>query len=193
MLYGATKSKNDEGMTAGSIVTKEPTSEDDVETSVALPADLFGNLTSDNRNEVNIGFIIYYNSKFFQPVDDDSEGSVRYFVNSRVISASIQGLTVENLINPVQAVFQPLMTKANGVPVCVFWDFSAAGKSRDIWMQNNKRRTQPGHFALKFQNQMNSKWRLLISMNYVLLTFVDQGNGSYHEKENVKVSNTVKL
>ena len=140
MLYGATKSKNDEGMTAGSIVTKEPTSEDDVETSVALPADLFGNLTSDNRNEVNIGFIIYYNSKFFQPVDDDSEGSVRYFVNSRVISASIQGLTVENLINPVQVVFQPLMTKAKEVPVCVFWDFSAAGKSRDIWMQKNKSR-----------------------------------------------------
>ena len=51
----------------------------------------------------------------------------------------------------------------------------------------DKRRTQPGYFALKFQNQMNSKWRLLISMNYVLLTFVDQGNGSYHEKENVKL------
>lgn len=75
----------------------------------------------------------------------------------------------------------------------MFFGISLRRVSLVIFGCKDKRITHPGYCALKFRNQMNSKWRLLISINDMLLTFVDQEEGSYHEEENVKISNTVKL
>lgn len=103
----------------------------DVQTSITLPEVMFVNKTSSNK-AVKIGFVIYQNDKFFQPViPDDVESDLgASSVMSRVVSSSVQGMTFDNLSKPVELGFEPTLKidEDSGEPVCVFWDFNAMGK-----------------------------------------------------------------
>ena len=105
----------------------------DVQTSITLPEVMFENQTPSG-NAVKIGFVIYQNDKFFQPIIPDEEGSGQgtSSVMSRVISSSVQDMTFENLTKPVELVFEPALDvdEDSGESACVFWDFSAMGKNR---------------------------------------------------------------
>ena len=129
LLYGTSKPANGQGMTADNILTGEPTSRDDVEVSVSLPSNLFEGVAIGNSDTASVGFVIYQNSKFFQPAKDEDEEKTSSFVNSRVISASVQGVKVENLSKPLELVFRPLDTEARGTAAGAFWDLLAAGKA----------------------------------------------------------------
>ena len=103
----------------------------DVQTSITLPEVMFeGNVPSGK--EVKIGFVIYQNDKFFQPLipDDVESDNGASSVMSRVVSSSVQDMTFDNLSKPVELVFEPVDKEDadSGEAVCVFWDFNAMGK-----------------------------------------------------------------
>lgn len=104
----------------------------DVQTSITLPEVMFEKNTPSG-NAVKIGFVIYQNDKFFQPVipDDEESEQEAASVMSRVISSSVQEMTFDNLTKPVELVFEPAveLDMDSGEFVCVFWDFSAMGKN----------------------------------------------------------------
>lgn len=103
----------------------------DVQTSITLPEVIFEKETPSGKT-VKIGFVIYQNDKFFQPVVPDEEESEQEpsSVMSRVISSSVQEMTFDNLSKPLELVFEPAfeVDLESGESVCVFWDFSAMGK-----------------------------------------------------------------
>lgn len=103
----------------------------DVQTSITLPEVMFEKETPSGKT-VKIGFVIYQNDKFFQPVVPDEEESEQEpsSVMSRVISSSVQEMTFDNLSKPLELVFEPALEVdlESGESVCVFWDFSAMGK-----------------------------------------------------------------
>ena len=103
----------------------------DVQTSITLPEVMFEKESPPKT--VKIGFVIYQNDKFFQPVVPDEVESEEEStsVMSRVISSSVQEMTFDNLSKPVELVFEPALEVdvESGEPVCVFWDFSAMGKN----------------------------------------------------------------
>ena len=103
----------------------------DVQTSITLPEVMFEKDTPSEKT-VKIGFVIYQNDKFFQPVIPDEEESEQELasVMSRVISSSVQDMKFNNLSKPVELVFEPAIEvdEESGKSVCVFWDFSAMGK-----------------------------------------------------------------
>ena len=104
----------------------------DVQTSITLPEVMFEKNTPSGK-AVKIGFVIYQNDKFFQPVipDDDDNEQEAASVMSRVISSSVQDMSFDNLTKPVELVFEPASEADidSGESVCVFWDFSAMGKN----------------------------------------------------------------
>ena len=118
-------------LTRDSMVNKElPMA--DVQTSIKLPQVMFKDQAYAMK-KVKIGFVIYQNDKFFQPVipeDVETDANV-VSVWSRIISSSVQGMTFENLTEPVELIFEPLSQKDadGGETVCSFWDFSAMGES----------------------------------------------------------------
>lgn len=101
----------------------------DVQTSITLPEVMFDKKTPPGK-AVKIGFVIYQNDKFFQPVipDDEENEQETPPVMSRVISSSVQDMTFDNLTKPVQLVFEPAAEVDMDSGECVFWDFSAMGK-----------------------------------------------------------------
>ena len=103
-----------------------------VQTSITLPEVMFEKESPSERT-VKIGFVIYQNDKFFQPVIPDEEESEQELasVMSRVISSSVQDMKFNNLSKPVELVFEPAIEvdEESGKSVCVFWDFSAMGKN----------------------------------------------------------------
>ena len=104
----------------------------DVQTSITLPEVIFENKAPSGK-AVKIGFVIYQNDKFFQPVlpVDEESGQENYSIVSRVISSSVKDTTIENLTKPVELVFEPAVEvdTTNGESVCVFWDFDAMGEN----------------------------------------------------------------
>lgn len=104
----------------------------DVQTSITLPEVMFEKETPSGKT-VKIGFVIYQNDKFFQPVIPDEEESEQEStsVMSRIISSSVQDMAFDNLSKPVELVFEPALEldEKSGESVCVFWDFSAMGKN----------------------------------------------------------------
>ena len=104
----------------------------DVQTSITLPEVMFESKTPSGKT-VKIGFVIYQNDKFFQPVipDDVDSDLDASSVMSRVVSSSVQDMTFDNLTKPVELVFEPAVKvdEDSGEPVCVFWDFTAMGKN----------------------------------------------------------------
>ena len=103
----------------------------DVQTSITLPEVIFENKAPSGK-AVQIGFVIYQNDKFFQPVlpVDEESGLENTSIVSRVISSSVKDMTIENLTKPVELVFEPAVEvdTTNGESVCAFWDFDAMGK-----------------------------------------------------------------
>jgi len=103
----------------------------DVQTSITLPEVMFEKESPPGKT-VKIGFVIYQNDKFFQPLVPDEEEIEQEStsVMSRVISSSVQEMTFDNLSKPVELVFEPALEvdEESGQSVCVFWDFSAMGK-----------------------------------------------------------------
>lgn len=103
----------------------------DVQTSITLPEVIFENKAPSDK-AVKIGFVIYQNDKFFQPVlpVDEESGQENSSIVSRVISSSVKDMTIENLTKPVELVFEPAVEvdTTNGESVCVFWDFDAMGE-----------------------------------------------------------------
>ena len=103
----------------------------DVQTSITLPEVMFEKETPSGKT-VKIGFVIYQNDKFFQPVIPEEEENEQEpsSVMSRVISSSVQDMAFDNLSKPVELVFEPALEvdEESGEPVCVFWDFNAMGK-----------------------------------------------------------------
>ena len=104
----------------------------DVQTSITLPEVIFENKAPSDK-AVKIGFVIYQNDKFFQPVlpVDEESGQENSSIVSRVISSSVKDMTIENLTKPVELVFEPAVEvdTTNGESVCVFWDFDAMGEN----------------------------------------------------------------
>ena len=104
----------------------------DVQTSITLPEVIFENKAPSGK-AVKIGFVIYQNDKFFQPVlpVDEESGQENSSIVSRVISSSVKDMTIENLTKPVELVFEPAVEvdTTNGESVCVFWDFDAMGEN----------------------------------------------------------------
>ncbi|XP_078355587.1 adhesion G-protein coupled receptor G6-like [Oculina patagonica] len=103
----------------------------DVQTSITLPEVMFEKNTPAG-NAVKIGFVIYQNDKFFQPVipDDEESDQKAPSIMSRVISSSVQDMAFDNLTKPVELVFEPAVHEVkmdSAEFVCVFWDFSAMG------------------------------------------------------------------
>lgn len=103
-----------------------------VQTSITLPEIMFEGKSLTGR-AVKIGFVIYQNDKFFQPVTPDDIENERggSLVMSRVVSSSVQDMTFDNLSEPVELVFEPALKldEDSGDSVCVFWDFNALGKN----------------------------------------------------------------
>ena len=104
----------------------------DVQTSITLPEVIFENKAPSGK-AVKIGFVIYQNDKFFQPVlpVNEESGQENSSIVSRVISSSVKDMTIENLTKPVELVFEPAVEvdTTNGESVCVFWDFDAMGEN----------------------------------------------------------------
>ena len=75
--------------------------------------DDYGNDNEDNDNE---------------EAKESQEILPQLSVSSRVISSSIVGVSIKNLTEPVELIFDPLVPKGK-FPVCVFWDFEANGKT----------------------------------------------------------------
>lgn len=102
----------------------------DVQTSISLPEVIFESKAPSGK-AVKIGFVIYQNDKFFQPVlpVDEESGQENSSLVSRVISSSVKDMTIENLTRPVELVFEPAVEidTTNGESLCVFWDFDAMG------------------------------------------------------------------
>ncbi|XP_068758664.1 LOW QUALITY PROTEIN: adhesion G-protein coupled receptor G6-like [Montipora capricornis] len=103
---------------------------DDVQTSITLPEVMFEGKDPIGKS-VKIGFVVYQNDKFFQPVvpvNVESKREASSFM-SRIMSSSVRDMTFDNLLKPVELVFEPAQKMdENGMKaVCVFWDFEAIG------------------------------------------------------------------
>lgn len=106
----------------------------DIQTSIALPEDMFEGQDPSTK-AVKIGFVIYQNDKFFQPVipvDDENDRESSSFM-SRIVSSSVRNMNFDNLSKPVELVFEPAqeLDLEDMKAVCVFWDFSSMGKNKN--------------------------------------------------------------
>lgn len=115
----------DETLSKDKILNQVPSVED-LQTSISLPRNLFAN-QKNLSGSTQVSFVVYQNTKFFQPIDDDSNGNL-WSINSRVIAASARDMKIRNITFPgVEMTFLPLDPGSPGGPVCVFWDFNALG------------------------------------------------------------------
>ncbi|XP_065838360.1 adhesion G-protein coupled receptor G2-like isoform X2 [Oscarella lobularis] len=73
-------------------------------------------LSTKNRSGLTLGIAIYQDDKLFPR----GQTSSAYQINSRVISASFPGVTVQNLSNPVRITFEHRDECAEE-PQCVYW------------------------------------------------------------------------
>ncbi|KAI0240394.1 hypothetical protein LSAT2_008937 [Lamellibrachia satsuma] len=84
------------------------------------------NLLSDGEATTRLTFVIFNNPMFFLSSDELNE---TYRTDSAVISATFNGIQMDNLSEPVVTVFQPIEVKnasaGHTSSDCVFWDFDA--------------------------------------------------------------------
>ena len=114
----------------------------DTQETFKLPMELIHSLARRGEKQQKLGTVLYTTSKFFSstgPKNKDSNTSS--YLNSRIISASISGMKVQNLAEPVVMTYDVLQEDSNGVPECVFWDFNALGnvsRIRCVYVGNQK-------------------------------------------------------
>ena len=98
-------------------------------TRIALPRTLFDEVSIGDA-DARVGFTLYRNNKLFRMIPEPGakkEGAA--VLNSMAISASVKGIKINNLKNPVSIQLQLRSPTEGGASTCVFWDFTAAGAS----------------------------------------------------------------
>ena len=96
-------------------------------THIALPRTLFDEVSVGDA-DARVGFTLYRNNKLFRMIPEPGakkEGAA--VLNSMAISASVKGIKINNLKNPVSIQLQLRSPTEGGASTCVFWDFTAAG------------------------------------------------------------------
>lgn len=87
--------------------------------SLTVPKDLFETLESE-REQQRLSFVVFRKTSLFQTPDRNTERKI----NSFIIAASVKGLEVKKLTEPVEMVYSPLVEPGKDeTPICVFWDF----------------------------------------------------------------------
>jgi hypothetical protein len=98
---------------------------DAIDAQISLPPTLLKEAShSPTNKQQKISFVVYKNAKLF-PLQEN-ETSSNLSIASRVISASVLGMKVVNLSNPVTIKLLHTQQSAN-TSVCVFWDFNMHG------------------------------------------------------------------
>ncbi|XP_071960614.1 adhesion G-protein coupled receptor G6-like isoform X2 [Antedon mediterranea] len=95
---------------------------DMIETSIALPPEIVElNQDQTGSNQIQVSFIVYQTSKLF--ASNRLMSNQDRAIGSRVISATVEKVTVEGLYEPIRAAYLPVLEDVSGNPECVYWDF----------------------------------------------------------------------
>lgn len=108
--------------------TRNETTEENIKETFTIPSELIQSLNTREEKQIKLGTVLYSTSKLFNTkVGLHNKSNTSSVLNSRVISAGINGLKVQNLSEPVVMTFQTLKEMPSSFSQCVFWDFKALG------------------------------------------------------------------
>ena len=97
--------------------------------ALTLPQSLFENIVVHGQEGTKLGSVLFFKSILFGSEGLDDTTSTTSYLNSRVISASINGVKVQHLTTePIVMKHRILKVDVNNAPVCVFWDYNTKGR-----------------------------------------------------------------
>ncbi|XP_038062206.1 adhesion G-protein coupled receptor G4-like [Patiria miniata] len=129
---------------------------DDIETKIYLPGALVDLLPSaEGDNDLPLSFVVYQNSNLFrsQSLLEANVKSNQRLVGSRIVTASFDGVKVENLPSnsSIMSTFRIMVSAGSNTDQytkeCVFWDFTLNNGSGD-WSKAGCKTVSTDYYGL---------------------------------------------
>ncbi|XP_022102782.1 uncharacterized protein LOC110985781 isoform X1 [Acanthaster planci] len=154
-----------------------------IDTSITMPADLgtqaAESLGYDDPGPLHVSFVLYQTDALFPLKNATGLFSVNttgeYFTSGRVISATVEGVQLVNLSQPVIVEFTPHQdwNESIGVAECVFWDFSLDNGTGD-WSSDGCSYVEFNEGRIVCHCKHLTNFAVLMAMKDESLTLVEQ-------------------